>query len=279
MATKKKAVKSKPDVLDLAQPVGDIQTYLSVLFYGRSGTGKTTLSCSFPTPLLIIDIAEKGTDSVCDVEGVDVIKLENFEQIEEIYFRLEDGDTKYKTVVIDAMHSLQDEAVNKAKEDQGKSELDATSLRDFGLAAGLMKTWILNYVNLVDLGIHVVFLAHDRIKELESDDEADVLIPEVGPRLMPSVSSTLMGSVNVVANTYIKSTLLKSSNPRDKKERKIDYCLRIGPHEYYNTKIRKPKSHILPDYIVDPTFDKLMEIIKPRKSKSATTKKRIKHTK
>ena len=50
-------------------PVEHLPSVLAVLLYGRSGTGKTTIAASFPTPLLLLDIREKGTDSVANVKG------------------------------------------------------------------------------------------------------------------------------------------------------------------------------------------------------------------
>lgn len=260
-----------------------LETAISALFYGRSGTGKTTLASTFPKPLLIIDISERGTDSIHDIPGIDVFSLKNFNELEDIFWELETKKSKYKSVVIDAMHSLQDVSITQVKMDSGKQEDDQTSKRDYGLASGLLKSWMLNYISLTTIGINVIFLAHDRITESDADDEdEDTIIPEVGPRVMPSVASTLTGSVNIVAHTYIKEKLIRGATPKDKKTRQVDYMLRVGPHGFYNTKIRKPKKLILPDSVADPDYKDLLEIIKgtykppaPPKAKVKTSEKKV----
>lgn len=273
MAKKKKV---SDDILDKAVPVQSLGTVISALFYGRSGTGKTTIAATFPKDLLLIDIAEKGTDSVSDVEGIKVFRMTEWNELEEIYWRLQDGDTGYKTVVIDAMHSLQDLAIDQAKADAGKDSDAQTSMKDFGKASGLMKQWILNYVDLTTQGINVIFLAHDRITESEMEGE-DMITPEVGPRLMPSVASTMTGSVNIVGHSFIKETIEKPKTAGQKKNKTIEYCMRIGPHAFYTTKIRKPKSQILPDFLVDPDFKQLLAIVKGKStsSKEPLAKKKV----
>jgi ATP-dependent phosphoenolpyruvate carboxykinase len=48
----------------------------SYVFYGQSGTGKTTLAATFPGPILLCDIKDRGTDSVVGVEDLDVMEVE-----------------------------------------------------------------------------------------------------------------------------------------------------------------------------------------------------------
>lgn len=276
---KKVVKKSKSSsILDKAEPVTGLNLIITALFYGRSGTGKTTLSGTFPKPMLLIDIREKGTDSLLDEEGVDSIRVNDWSDIEEIYWELKESNHKYKSVVIDALHSAQSLAISEAKARANKKEDEQTSQRDFGQAGALLTEWMLNYRDLQEDGINVVFLSHDRITSIDTEDDADVIIPEVGPRLMPSVASAIVGSVNVVGNTYIRETITKPKKAGEKTIRKTDYCLRIGPHGYYTTKIRKPKKFELPEFIVDPTYDKLISIIRGQSS-SAVTKRKLKRRK
>lgn len=247
-------------ILNRAKPVTDLELYLTALLYGRSGTGKTTIMGTFPKPLLVLDIGEKGTDSLLDEEGVDVIRIEEWSEIEEVYWELKKG-SKYKTVSIDALHSMQGLALIQAKIDSGKKASDQTSQRDFGQAGGLMNQWCSHYRDLKDEGLNVVFIAHDRVSETETEDD-EAIAPEVGPRLMPSVASAILGMVNVVGNTYIRQLVTKPKKAGEKTKREIQYCLRIGPHAYYATKVRRPKHIEIPEFIIDASYDKLIGVLK-----------------
>lgn len=253
------------------KPVSKLDIVLAALFYGRAGTGKTTIASTFPKPLLILDLQEKGTDSVSDVEDVDVIPVEDWDEVESIYWFLAKSEHKYKTVVIDVVSKLQDYAVDKAMEEDNKVG-QLISKRQWGQASGKLKTWITNYRDLIDQGINVVFLAHDRAHEGEDGEDGE-LTPSVGPRMMPSVASTLNAAVNLIGNTMIRETHTKDGL---KTVRKVEYCMRLGPHAYYVTKVRQPKGSYIPDYLEDPSYDKLVALMKGelKPSQPATTKRK-----
>ena len=88
MATKKKTPK-KSGLEDRFQDLLDLNTPTIITLYGRPGTGKTTISCTLPKPLLLIDVKDKGTDSGKrdDLEPGDitVFELEEFDEIYDIY--------------------------------------------------------------------------------------------------------------------------------------------------------------------------------------------------
>ncbi len=260
-------------ILSKAKLVTDIEMVITALIYGRSGTGKTTLSGTFPKPLLVIDVGERGTDSLSNVAGVKSIQVTEWAEMEEIYWELKAGDSGFKTVVIDALHTMQALAVMESKLASGKKETDPVSQRDFGQASGLMNQWLYNYRDLRDIGIHVIFLCHDKVQEHETEDDADMIMPEVGPRLMPSLAGAVLGMVNVVGNTYIREVLTKSMKAGVKPKREVQYCLRIGPHSYYATKIRRPKDLPIPEFIIDPSYDKLSSVIRGTTPTTTTSRK------
>lgn len=264
-------MKKKSGILAKAKPVSELDEGLCAMFYGRSGTGKTALSGTFPQPLLLLDMGEKGTDTLAGSKGIDVIRINDWSELEEVYWELKESDHGYKTVVLDALPGVQQLAIHQARSLARKKDTDSTSQRDMGEATKLMHTWLYNYRDLKEDGINIVYLAHDRIRESDSDTE-DAISPEVGPNLMPGITKALLGAVDVVGVTFIRVTKEKKKLGVDPR-RSVDYCLRIGPHEVYNTKIRVPKDTEIPEFITDPSYDKLVSVIKgvtPAPKKSGT---------
>lgn len=257
-APAKKSNSNFDAITDRIKPVTSLGLVLAALFYGRAGTGKTTVASTFPKPLLHLDIREKGTDSISDVEGVDTLQVNSWDEFEQVYWYLTSDQSKYKTVVIDAVSQLQDFAVEKALEEDGKSN-EVVTKRQWGSAAGKLKTWIINYRDLVDHDINVVFLAHDRTREGEDGEDGE-LTPTVGPRLMPSVASVMTASVKLIGNTFIRETHEKLEG--GKMKRSVVYCMRIGPHAYYETKIRQPKGSFTPDIIENPDYNVMVSLMK-----------------
>lgn len=240
------------DVVSRIQDVTEVENFLSVLGYGRSGTGKTTaLVHILPKPLLVIDINEKGTDSVVDVEGVKVFKPKSWEDVESMYWYLESGNHPYKSVLIDTVTQLQELSQKFILEDEGK---DFLSLQLRGKASELMKTWLMSYR---DLPMHVGFTAQDRVSETDTEEE-DQIMPEVGPAVSPGIAKTLNAMVKLILHTYIQEVITRKDG---KIERKMEYRIRTGPHQYYLTKVKKPKKAPVPDYIMDPTFEDIISLM------------------
>lgn len=238
-------------IIDKIAPVKALPKVLSMLVYGRSGTGKTTFGASFPTPALVIDIREKGTDSIANFEGIDVVSISKWSELEEIYWFVESSG-KYQSVILDQISSMQELAMEHAMAEENK---EIMSQRLWGVVSGLMKTWLLNYRDLTEKGINVLFLAHDRTSKGESGEEEDVIDPQVGPRLMPSVAGMLNGAVKAIGNTFVREVFLED------KTRKVEYCMRLGPHAYYTTKLRNPLGTDCPESIVNPTAAQIMTLM------------------
>ena len=143
-------------------------------------------------------------------------------------------------------------------EEDGKTN-EIVTKRQWGSAAGKLKTWIINYRDLVDRDLNVVFLAHDRVNEGDEGEDGE-LTPTVGPRLMPSVASIMTASVKLIGNTFIRETHEKLEG--GKMKRNVVYCMRIGPHAYYETKIRQPKGSFTPDIIENPDYNVMVSLMK-----------------
>jgi hypothetical protein len=272
-ATKRKSSRDDSDDLPGVRKIADVKHSRSTVLYGRSGSGKTTLASTWPKPILYLDISDRGTESIADVEGIDAKEIASFEELEDTLLWLIRNPKKYKTVVLDTLSQLQEVLIVEVAENQPKKMRGAKDKRpgdfgtltkgDWGAVGGKMKSIITDFR---DLEMEVVFIAQDRVFGAEEDDDADQITPEVGPRLMPSVKSHLNASVSVIGHTFCRRKLIKKKDPKKpgktKTTERTEYCLRLGPNSVYTTKIRKPRKIEVPDFIIDPTYEDVVEIIK-----------------
>lgn len=237
--------------------------------YGRAGTGKTTLFSTFPKPALLINVRDDGDDSITGYgDKLKVRDIEEFEDFEDTYWWLKQNPKAFKTIAVDTTTQLQQilvEEISSRKNLKGKNPGDWGTMtkQDWGEVASLLKTWITNYAELKKLGIEVIFIAQDRVFNTGEEDSTEGLIdPEVGPRLSPSVMSHLCAAVDIIGNTFVRERIeTKKVDGKTKRTKHIEYCLRLGPSSAYITKIRKPKRVRLPEFVVDPTYEDILDII------------------
>lgn len=266
----------KDDAAPGSKPVADKTYFTSTALYGRAGSGKTTLSATWPKPILYLNIRDNGTDSIADVEDVDVVDIENSEDMLNILLwcvkKANRGKLKYRTIVLDTMTQFQqilveekiESAKKKLKKGQLPGDFGTLTQQEWGAIAGDMKKLVMDVRNLP---MESVFLCQERIFNAgdEEDDGLGQIDPEVGPRLSPSVKNDLNASVSIIGNTFIRIKVTTTKDKKTLKKTKTvekQYCLRVGPNSVYTTKIRKPKGIEAPDYIVDPTFRKIKKIMK-----------------
>lgn len=274
MSVKKlKKIKAKPvkrdDMASRILDVADIPDHSSTLLYGEGGTGKTALSGTWPKPMLIIDIAEHGTKTLKKAPGVKVFPAREWKDIEDIYWWLYDGKGKgkFKTISLDQISQMQDFAIEHVQAETNMK----SGFKFWGAVSGLMKNWLQNFRDLQEHGMEVVFIAHQRTFGGGDEESDDQIAPHVAARLMPSVVSFLNGAVSTIGNTFIRERYVGKGKDR---QREVRYCLRVGPHSVYRSKIRRPPdAGLLPDVIVNPTFEKLSAV---SRGESLSTKPKVK---
>lgn len=146
----------------------------------------------------------------------------------------------------------------KNKDSERAGNWGVMTQREWGEVSSLLKAWV---INLRNLPMDVVFIAQDRVSNLDGGDESEI-DPEVGPQLSPAVAKTLNAAVHFIGNTFIRRRVIKKNKGTKKgMKTKIEYGLRIGPNPVYVTKVRKPKSIIAPSVIVDATYDDIIQLI------------------
>lgn len=199
------------------------------------------------------------------------MEIETFSDIEKPYWWLKKNPKRYKSVVLDTCTQLQTLAVHElmagrrqdkqAKEGKRKKRLGdwgSMTKRDWGDVAALMKEWLGNYRDLTQIGLQVIFIAQDRTFNLgdEEDIVDELLAPEIGPALSPSVAKFLNASASAIGNTYIRER-----HKKGEKRPTVEYCLGLAPSSLYIRKVRKPKG-TMPEDLVDPHWDDVVDIIK-----------------
>jgi hypothetical protein len=136
-----------------------------ILLYGPEGIGKTTLASQFPRPLFLD--TERGTSEYA-LERIDIHTWPDLEKAFGFLTRSEHG---YRTVILDTIDSALPMLTEKICSEHGMS-----ALADFGFGKGYALlsdrlSSLLDQCNqLVDRGIHVLFLAHSQVKHIEQPD-------------------------------------------------------------------------------------------------------------
>jgi hypothetical protein len=265
--SKEKSKSKKSAELPEMEAVEDVENHRSTVIYGLQGTGKTTLAASWPKPLLLLDFNDKGTDSISDVKGVYVMRVSDIDELEAIYWalagkKLKDPKTKkpFKTLVFDTVTRMQDMFIEDITDSDEPMSWGTLSRKQFGEVSGGMKKTITDFR---DLEMEVVFLAQQKVFNIDDDNDHGDLPPEIGPAMMPSVANHLNASVNTIGQTYKRLKVEKKEvNKKIVKKEKIQFCLFIGPSPVRTTKIRKPKDVVPPAYLVNPTYEGLLEALK-----------------
>jgi len=215
------------------KPVSTDFEYLNMLVYGKPKKGKTTFGASGPKPVLIVDCNEVGTLSVRRFPKVEVFRLEEWKDIDLVFWFLHKGEHEFKTVVIDTVTSLAQLCMkfvlgDEVSRDPTKDPAMA-SKREWGKVAQLMGTEILKFRNLP---MHTVFLAQERRGFTEDDEEA----PEVMPAVSPSVQNQLTPAVDIIGRIFVKEVVTKGKGDEEPKGKGVmEHRMLIGDHEIYVT--------------------------------------------
>lgn len=257
-------LKKGDNFLDSLVDVTEYEEPLITTIWGRPGSGKTATAATWPKPILLLDIMDKGAESANGLNlkkgDIMVKRIETWEELEEAVEWVEDNPTKFKTIILDHMTNAQELGKYKLLQDNGRSKMTQPM---FGELSGMMKDIIRRGRALIELGMYPVFIAEDRTDQVDTEDDEVILDPNIGPALQPAVQSFLVATSKIVGRQYI--SIFQEKRKVDGKPKMVEvkeYRLGIGPNPYYQTKIRKPRGSFSPDYIVNPDFATLWSISK-----------------
>lgn len=235
--------------LDLSG-VDDVKTedYGRWLIHGPQGSGKSTLASTIARlgPTLYIDlIGEKGVRSfrgASYAKNIRVARPLSITALDDIFWKLDQGDHPFKAVVIDSLTSAQkmamrylmgydETAVKEIK--QGTAPAD---IRTWGQALDIMSDLAQFWYGLADgtrkHPMHVVMTSQTKVTENELTGEKD---------RMPDVQKGALSAVKSNPD-YILYTDLETNMDAigDDNEPPMHHIVRFGANNEYSTKARIP---------------------------------------
>jgi len=278
--------------LDRIVPIGfEDGEGIKLSLYGVSGTGKTTLWATFPKPILAL-VCSGGSKpgelrSINTAENRKQIKQLRVEKSSDVREVAEHqaASGEFKTIVLDHATHFQDLVLSEILGIEQMPEQLSWGLatqQQYRQCTLQMKALLRG---LLDLSCHVVIIAQER--EFNVDGDSGLLMPHVGSALTPSTAGWLNAAVDYIGQTFLRQRTTQKEVKVGAKTstvsipaKGVDYCLRTGPNAVYTTKFRVPKEKALklPDVIVDPTFEKIMDAItgETKPERRVTTKKSAK---
>jgi hypothetical protein len=281
---KTKQTTKKPGVLSRIKTISFDSDGVKLNVYGRSGTGKTTFWATFPKPILALVCS--GGQKPGELRSIDTpayrktIKQLVVQSSSELHDVVEhqQNRSEYATLVLDHATGLQDLILTEileldeiplgwyAKPEKNQS-WGLASQADYGQLAVQIKKL---FRGLLTLDCNVVVVAQEREHNVDTDSE--LILPYVASALTPSIVGWLNPACDYICQTFIRPKTETKNNKVGKRTvsitkrtKGVEYCLRTGPHDVFTTKFRLPKRTPLPEVIVDPTFDKLEQLIKGAK--------------
>ena len=242
------------------KPASELDSHFTALLYGRSGSTKTRTASTAPKPLLI-DIDEKGTDSVRNDHNPHVYRVTFWDQVNEVFWYLQSGDHDYETAIVDGLTGLQDLCLafvlgDEASRDASRDP-DMPSRQVYGKVGKLMKTQITNYRNLP---MNIIFTALDRKRFTgEDDDDSDEEL-SIGPALTPSVAGAAERSVALIGYLHKRAVVKRRKEGKKIKTTRVVRTRLIidDPTEKYMTKDRY---HLGGPYIDSPDITNIIQQI------------------
>ena len=238
-------------ILD-AKPISDLPSGKLVVVYGRSGSGKTWFGGSFPKPLLYLKIGDDGGNTIKNVDGIFVHEVET---VGKLKMALEEcmKDKKYKSVFVDTFSLL----VNEWKNENIISKSKKMTQQAWGDLLSDTEECI-RIAHKLSLKKWVILSCHEATDSI--DGMEDELLPDVRASVSKGARTYLEGMANYGIHTI--KIQKEVDNPKTgETELKVKFAAEIGPNPYYWTKLQVNPSIKVPKRIINPTFDKLMQVV------------------
>lgn len=229
----------------LYKPSSSAKQAFGLCIYGRGGAGKTTLIGTMPGKGLVIDVpqVEGGTFVLEDqADHIDVVPVEQWDEVESIYWHLQKGQHDYKWVAIDSITAFQELAKRKVIKERDlalNADPHTITLQEWGKMGQLVGELVYRFRTLP---IHTIWIGQER-----SHGEDKI----TGPDIIPSALSALMPSMMLVGHLSVQQ----------QEDGSWERVLRVGPHPEFYTKVRAKPGLTVPPVIAKPSLNTILKFL------------------
>ena len=222
------------------------------VLWGKSGSGKTHFGATLPKPLLYVQIGDDGSNTIANVEGIKAIRAGSIERLKKIGEELK-SDTKYASVFVDTFSLLTNVWID-VNAVQKKKKMTQQMWGDLKVQTEeLIKIFHEVAEN------HIVALScHEANDTIEGMD--DEVIPDFGPNTTKGARVYIQGMANYgIHFTKINKTITDKKTGEEKDV--VRFAAHLGANPYYWTKFQMDDTIKLPQVMINPTYDKIMNLI------------------
>jgi hypothetical protein len=239
-------------------PAGEQKFSLNMLIYGRSGVGKTRLAASASevpemSPVLLIDV-EGGTFSIRDVyPDVDVLRVRDWLEMQEVYNQLYDGKHPYKTVILDSLTEMQKFSmmnimIELLKDPRNSDrDPDIPSIREWGKNIEQIRKMVRAFRDLPISTIFTALVVEDKNQKTGAIEKR--------PSLSGKLSGEVAGFLDIVSYYYVKPVPITGTTPVQYDQQRL--LLSTATEDI----VAKDRSDRLPTVVQKPTMAVLLDYI------------------
>lgn len=174
------------------QRAGQKQQRMSLLLWGASGTGKTTLACTAPGRKLLLLFDPDGDASIASRDDVDVADFSGVRESIVDQFKnaanplgIAKALEAYDTVIVDSLTNAQHKAVMHAVNVVKGATVERPSLQGYGHRNALITQLVKNVLSLTAAqGKHVIFIAHEAAPQTNDDGIVLAITVALGGQLV-----------------------------------------------------------------------------------------------
>lgn len=234
----------------------ETQKYYSIMAYGKSGTGKTTLATR-DNNAFIIDIHEDGTQVT---QAGFLKRVSNYNDFRKIVASIEKivtaGREKGKqvdVVVIETAQKIRDITLNHVLNTHKRQ---TARIQDYGETSKLIVNSIRYLLKVKEkIGVHVVLTGHEGINSEDKDENGNIINPRASIEVQAAIHNNLVTQFDIIGHTFIDDTT------NEQEETEHNYIFSVEPSDLYTTKVRhKPDIKINNPKIKNASISKIVDI-------------------